>query len=150
MTSHHRTGAADHYSEVHYSFFTRLMRQLSVVPKLHSLCTRWDHHQCAGMNCSAHIWRTNKCMEADWHTETFFFFSTAIISQPNFYLPGNNRKGMRAIGPAYQLPINTNANVTFSIEVKLWMGFKFNSWRSWHLFFQLIRACSSHSECSVG
>lgn len=47
------------------------------------------------------------------------FFSRTIISRPNFYLPGNNSKGIRAIGPAYQLPINTNANVTFSIEVKL-------------------------------
>lgn len=79
------TGAADHYSEVRYSFFTRLIRQLSVVPKLHSLCTRWDHHQCAGMNCSAHIWRANKCMEADWHTERHFsFFPRQSSASPTF------------------------------------------------------------------
>lgn len=36
------------------------------------------------------------------------------------HLPGNNRgSGVSAIGPAYQLLINANANVTFNIRNKI-------------------------------
>lgn len=93
----------------------------------------------------------DKQMHASRLTQKDIFFFQDNHQPAQLLSPWQQQsKGVRAIGPAYQLPINTNANVTFSIEVKLWMGFKFNSWRSWHLFFQLIRACSSHSECSVG
>lgn len=39
--------------------------------------------------------------------------------QPNFDLPSNNSRDAGAIGPAYQLLINTNANVTFNIRNKI-------------------------------
>lgn len=47
---------------------------------------------------------------------------SAGTSATNSDLPGNNSRDAGAIGPAYQLLINTNANVTFNIRNKSMNG----------------------------
>ena len=47
------------------------------------------------------------------------FFSWKLSNQTNLDLPSNNSQGLSTIGPAYQLLINTNANVTFNIRNKI-------------------------------